>query len=76
MGMQAMNNRVSKLNAMKKDIAIEIEQIQSECAHPNEPVIKQIVDANGSVVIRIICPDCRVILKYPNPSELHKFLNS
>ena len=70
--MDAKRREVEKLLSDKRNIDLQIDEIQANCKHENT-VIKQVADGN-QFVVRHVCESCGKIVGYPSPEEIRNFL--
>lgn len=61
-------SRINQLNSEKNRIEEEINQIQSDCSHPNK-TLKQ-----KKQEVKWECSDCGAFLAYPSKQELEEYL--
>lgn len=72
--MDANRQKVEKLLSKKRNIEIELNNIQSECNHNNKVI--SMVHQGSSHEVRWVCRDCSIALGWPSEQERNKFLNN
>jgi len=70
--MDAKRREVEQLLSDKRNIEIQIDQLQRDCKHEKQ-VIKQVADDRSSFTVRYVCESCSKVLGWPSEKELKQF---
>ena len=68
----AKRKEVEQLLSDKRNIEIQIDQLQRDCKHEKQ-VIKQVADDRSSFTVRYVCESCSKVLGWPGEKELKQF---
>jgi hypothetical protein len=67
------SEEIRKLEAQKKDIQSQIDDIQKSCKHPNQKASFVQDDNGGNRRIMMVCCNCSATVRYPSQQELDGF---